>query len=236
MSMHLRTSVLLAMSLLTASRALAQPRDGKLFVTVVDQTRGVIPGASVAVSSLDNPAKPLEPVKTSEQGIATISGLPPGRYLVTAEFPGFEPGLLKDVRVRAGDNRQTVVLAIQGLTDSVTVSRDQQEASADRRGGSFGTALTREQVDALSDDPAEMAKQLQEMAGGTSVIRVDSFEGGQLPSKAMIKSIHVTRDAFAAENHNAGGLFIDIITQPGIGPLRGGGRYNLRDGGVKRRR
>ena len=31
----------------------------------------------------------------------------------------------------------------------------------------------------------------------------------------MIKSIHITRDAFAAENHSAGGLFIDIITQPG---------------------
>ena len=62
------------------------------------------------------------------------------------------------------------------------------------------------------------------------MIRVDSFEGGQLPPKAMIKSIHVTRDAFAAENHSAGGLFIDIITQPGLGPLRGGGRYNLRDG------
>src|SRR5207302_5772254 len=93
----------------------------------------------------------------------------------------------------------------------------------------FGSALTRDQVDALSDDPAEMAQQLQDMTGG-GIIRVDSFEGGQLPPKAMIKSIHVTRDAFAAENHSAGGLFIDIITQPGLGPLRGSGRYNLRDG------
>ena len=35
------------------------------------------------------------------EGIATIT-LQPGRYLITAEFPGFEPGVLKDVRVRAG--------------------------------------------------------------------------------------------------------------------------------------
>jgi hypothetical protein len=34
---------------------------------------------------------------------------------------------------------------------------------------------------------------------------------------------------FAAENHMAGGLFIDIITQPGIGPLRGGARFMLYD-------
>ena len=216
--------------------AQAPPRDGKLLVTVVDQTRAVIPGATVTVSGLEDATKTAvrDPTKTSDQGIATIM-LPPGRYLVTAEFPGFEPGVLKDVRIRSGDNRQMIVLAIQGVQDSVTVSRDKQESAADRNNGSFGTALTREQVDALSDDPAEMAKQLQEMAGGNAVMRVDSFEGGQLPPKAMIKSIHVTRDAFAAENHSAGGLFIDIITQPGLGPLRGGGRYNLRDGAVSGR-
>jgi hypothetical protein len=215
------------------SPLLAQPRDGRLLVTVVDQTRAVIPAATVTITGLDEATRAVtrDPAKTSDQGVATIA-LPPGRYLVTAEFPGFDPGVLKDVRVRGGaDTRQTIVLAIQGLQDSVTVSRDKQEAAADRNNGSFGTALTREQVDALSDDPAEMAQQLQEMAGG-GVIRVDSFEGGQLPPKAMIKSIHVTRDAFAAENHSAGGLFIDIITQPGLGPLRGGGRYNLRDGSV----
>ena len=80
--------------------------------------------------------------------------------------------------------------------------------------------MTREQIEALSDDPDEMAQQLQDMAGGNAVIRVDSFEGGRLPPKSQIKAIHITRDAFAAENHSAGGLFIDIITQPGIGPLR----------------
>ena len=223
------------LSLACASPLLAQapPRDGRLLVTVVDQTRAVLPGATVAISGLEDATKGVarDPAKTSDQGIATIA-LPPGRYLVTAEFPGFDAGVLKDVRIRSGDNRQTIVLAIQGLTDSVTVGRDKQEAAADRNNGSFGTALTREQVEALSDDPAEMAQQLQEMAGGNAVMRVDSFEGGQLPPKAMIKSIHVTRDAFAAENHSAGGLFIDIITQPGLGPLRGGGRYNLRDGSI----
>jgi hypothetical protein len=70
------------------------------------------------------------------------------------------------------------------------------------------------------------------MAGGSATIRVDSFEGGRLPQKAQIKAIHITRDAFAAENHFAGALFIDIITQPGIGPIRGGGNYRLRDGSM----
>ena len=109
------------------------------------------------------------------------------------------------------------MLAIQGLQDSVTVQRDAREVASDRR-ATFGTALTREQIDALSDDPDEMQQQLQDIAGGNAVIRVDSFEGSRLPPKSMIKAIHITRDAFAAENHFAGGLFIDIITQPGHRP------------------
>jgi hypothetical protein len=59
-----------------ASPLLAQapPRDGKLLVTVVDQTRAVIPGATVTVTSLDTATKAaVEPAKTSDQGIATVA-------------------------------------------------------------------------------------------------------------------------------------------------------------------
>jgi len=219
------------------SSALAQtPRDGTLVVTVVDQTHAVIPSATVTVTGIEDATKGavFPPAQTSAVGVATITGVKPGRYLIQAEFPGFQPGILKDVRVRVGDNKHVIVLALETLQDSVTVGRDAQEAAADRQ-STFGSALTREQVDALSDDPDEMAAQLQEIAGGDAVLRVDSFEGARLPSKAQIKSIHITRDAFAAENHSAGGLFIDVITQPGMGPLRGGIRYNLRDGSLSGR-
>jgi Carboxypeptidase regulatory-like domain/TonB dependent receptor len=205
----------------------AQPREARVAVTVVDQTGAVIPNAKVTVTSVPE-AKAL-PATTNEKGVASLAGLAPGRYTIQAEFPGFEPRLLKDLQIKPGDNRHVVVLAIQGLQDSVTVSRDAREAASDRR-STFGTALTREQIEALSDDPDEMTQQLQDIAGGNAVIRVDSFEGGRLPPKSAIKAIHITRDAFAAENHFAGGLFIDIITQPGIGPLRTNMNIRFRDG------
>ena len=227
---------LLAVLFAASVMAQAPARDATLVITVVDQTRAVIPNATVTVTGLDDATKAatIAPVPTSDQGVATIPHLRLGRYLVQAEFPGFQPGVLGDVRLRAGENKQTIVLALQNLTDSITVGRDAQESAADRQ-STFGSALTREQVEALSDDPDEMAKQLQEIAGGDAVLRVDSFEGARLPSKAQIKSIHITRDAFAAENHSAGGLFVDIITQPGVGPLRGSARYNLRDGALAAR-
>lgn len=225
----------LAWVLLLVPAAPAQaPADGRVLVTVVDQSGAVIPSATVTISPLDPSPRTaaIAPAKTTDKGIATIPGVPPGRYRIEADFPGFEKGLLKEVRIRPGDNKHVVVLPLQKMQDTVTVSRDAREAALDPRGLTFGSALTREQIDALSDDPDEMQRQLQEMAGASAVLRIDSFEGGKLPPKAQIKAIHITRDAFAAENHYAGGIFIDIITQPGIGPLRGAVNYRLRDGSM----
>src|SRR5262245_20124798 len=207
-------------------------RNVRLNVTVVDQTNLVLPNATVRVTGEEDVtrARTIEPLQTSPQGIATFTGLIAGRYSIQAEFPGFDPGVLTGIRLRAGDNRQTVMLKIQRLQDTVTVGQDDQNAASDRRGPAFGAALTREQIDALSDDPEEMKKQIQDLAGPGAVIRVDSFEGSDLPPKAQIKSIHVTRDGFAAENHNAGAFFVDIITQPGLGQLRGGVQTRLRSG------
>jgi len=218
-------------TLLMAGMPAQAPGDVRLAVTVVDQTGAVIQNAKVTVTPSTDPKTPVAPVQTGEKGVATLQGLSPGRYSIHAEFSGFEPRLLKDVQLKSGDNKHIVVLALQGVQDTVTVVRDAREAASDRR-ATFGTAMTREQIDALSDDPDEMAQQLQDLAGGNAVIRVDSFEGGRLPPKSAIKAIHITRDAFAAENHYAGGLFIDIITQPGIGPLRTNLNMRLRAGAL----
>jgi hypothetical protein len=206
------------------------PAGGKLIVTVVDQSGGVIPNATVTVTGIDNAtrAAALSPIKTTDKGMATFERLGLGHYSIAAEFSGFESNLLRDVTIKNGDNKHVVVLALKKMQDSVTVTQDKQVAGSSRE-VLFGSALTREQIDALSDDPAEMQRQLQQLGGADATIRVDSFEGQELPPKAQIKSIHITRDQFAAESHMAGGTFIDIITQPGIGPLRtnlGGGFHN----------
>ena len=116
----------------------------------------------------------MPPAQTSAQGVAILQGLTPGRYLVVIEFAEFETSTLRDVRIRAGDNRQNAVLAIQKLEDTVTVGQDPQRAASDPRGPAFGTVLTREQIDALSDDPDDLKRQLQDMAGPGAIIKIDS--------------------------------------------------------------
>jgi len=228
-------SVLLWLAL-SASSAVAQTTGGTLRVTVVDPSGAVIVGATVTVTGAEaaTSAAAVEPSTSADNGIATMAGLAPGRYTIQAEFPGFETRVMKDVRVRGGDNRQVAVLPLPKLEASITVAQDKQEAATDRS-VSFGTVLTRDQIEALSDDPATLQQQLQDMAGPGAVIRIDGFEGGALPAKAQIRSIRISRDQFAAEYHTAGGVYIEIITQPGLGPIRYNANFQMRDGGLSGR-
>lgn len=191
-----------------------------LTVTIVDTTGAVLPGATVTVTGLDPANKAaIEPVTATAQGIATLPRLAPGRYSVKAEAAGFEASTIPEVRIRNGNNKQVVMLPIEGHKETVLVSQDKTTAASDR-GSTFGTTLTREQLENLSDDPETLRQQLLDMAGPGAVIKVDSFEGGALPAKSQIRSIRISRDQFAAEFHSAGGINIEIITQPGQGPIR----------------
>ncbi|HTL46413.1 MAG TPA: TonB-dependent receptor [Vicinamibacterales bacterium] len=236
--MRRRINAVAVIMLLVAARALAQPAaTATLRVTVVDPSSAVVVGATVTVTSQDDPGKAgtIAPVRSADGGVATIPTLVPGRYTIQVEFPGFETRVLKDVRLRAGDNKQVAVLQIPKVEASVTVAQDKQLAAADPRGTSFGTTLTREQIEALSDDPIQLQQQLQDMAGPGAVIRVDGFEGSPLPAKSQIRSIRISRDQFAAEFHSAGGVSIEIITQPGLGPIRYNTQMGARDGGLSGR-
>jgi hypothetical protein len=231
-------ALLVLPAVLTGAPVRAQPpATGTLRVTVVDPSSAVIPGATVTVTGAEDATKgaPIAPVRSADGGIATIPDLKPGRYVVQAEFPGFETRVLSDVRVRAGENKQVAVLQIPKLEQSVTVGQSAQQAASDPRGPSFGTTLTREQIEALSDDPATLRQQLQDMAGPGAVIRVDGFDGSPLPAKAQIRSIRISRDQFAAEFHSAGGVSIEIITQPGLGPIRYNSNFSSRSGGLSAR-
>jgi len=59
-----------------------------LQITVVDPSGAVIANATVTVTGAEAATKgqTLAPVPTNAQGVASLAGLPPGRYTVSAEF------------------------------------------------------------------------------------------------------------------------------------------------------
>ena len=226
----------------TAADAQTRPQQpGTVRVTVKDPSGAVIPGATVQLTRADDPAAAgsaaptAAPHMSDGQGVAHASGLAPGRYRLEVTFPGFEPHVTPELRVRAGDNRKEVTLAIRKIDESVAVGRDPQTSASDPRSDRFGTVLTREQIDALPDDPDEMEAVLKEMAGPGGTIRVDGFRGGKLPPKSQIRSIRFASGMFAAENHGGGMMFVDLSTQPGLGPLRGGADVTFRDDALNAR-
>src|SRR5690349_12993027 len=93
-----------------AARAQTPAQRGRLIVTVADTSGAVVPDASVAVVGLDAATKAVTvpPAKTTDKGAATFEGLVLGRYSIRAEFPGFELGLLRDIKVNRGDNKHIV--------------------------------------------------------------------------------------------------------------------------------
>jgi hypothetical protein len=219
--------IVLTIALATTSVA-AQTRDARVIVTVVDMTGAILPGATVVITPREPAGATGVTGTANDAGVATVTGLPPGRYNIKAEFPGFDAFELEDVRLRAGDNKQQLELDLTGFTDTVEVGQDPQAAAADPN-NTLSTMLTNEEIEALSDDPNELMRQLVEMAGGAARVRVDGFNGGQLPSRDVIRSIRIVRDTFPAENHSAENDGIDIVTQAGIGPIRGGFSTRVRD-------
>jgi hypothetical protein len=89
-----------------AARAQAPAQRGRLIVTVADPSGAIVQDANVTVVGLDTATKAvtLPPVKTTDKGTAIFEGLVLGRYSIRAEFPGFEMGLLRDIKVAATTN------------------------------------------------------------------------------------------------------------------------------------
>jgi hypothetical protein len=223
---------------LMPSAAAAQATGGAtLRLIVKDQTGAVVPGAMVQVRGAEAATEALarEDLPSDGQGMVVVEGLRPGRYVVQVDFPGFETLVMPDVRLRNGENRRDAVLAVPKYDESVMVGRDPATAASDPQNERFDTVLSKSQIDALPDDPDEMERVLQQMAGPGATIRVDGFRGGRLPPKSQIRSIRFSRDRFAAEHHGGGMGFVDIVTQPGLGPLRGSMDFNFRSSALNAR-
>ena len=207
----------------------AQNQTGRLILTVNDTTGGALPTATVTVTGLESTNRELKitPQQTTHERHRHLrcarawtlcggGGVHRFRDLAATRGAGTRRRQSADDRPGACPAERTTVI----------VGRDQQVAGSDRA-ATFGSLLTRDQIDQLSDDPAIARQQLEDLAGPGAQLLIDSFEGGQLPNKSQIRSIRISRDQFAAESHSAGGIRIEIVTQPGQGDIRGQARTNF---------
>src|SRR5687767_2838748 len=105
--------------LLAPALAGAQGLTGALFVTVKDANGGVLPGAVVRLSSAALIGGPTT-VTTNDRGQLRFPTLPPGRYEVAIEMPGFAPYHEQDLPIGAGATiERTAFLKLAGFAESV---------------------------------------------------------------------------------------------------------------------
>lgn len=109
---------LLSLALLTPQLLLAQEL-ATLRATVVDSSGAVIPGVGLTLKNTQTGAR--RTAATADNGLAVITGLPPGSYELTAEARSFEPRTVS-VELSVGQIASlSVTLGLQALKEQVEV-------------------------------------------------------------------------------------------------------------------
>lgn len=220
-----------ALLLLTGVQAVAQTTgdkrgDASLIVRIADQNGAVVVAAKI---QLKGGAAAVRISETDQRGQVTFSELASGKYRLHVEAIGFEHLDTNEITVKSGPNLVDLQLHVAEVKEEVAVKQNRREAMTDPEGPAFTTILTAEQIANLPDDPDEFENVLRQMAGPGAVIRVNGFSGGKLPPKSQIREIRFKLNPYAAENHEAGSVGVDIFTKPGMDTWHGTFNFGFRD-------
>ncbi|MBS1856318.1 MAG: TonB-dependent receptor [Acidobacteria bacterium] len=195
---------------------------------VSDESGAVVPGAKVVLRGAVN-----RTATADATGTFNFTGLPAGDYTVQASSRGLVQAQPAKVTLQ-GATQTTVnlVLRVAGRTDAVTVQENGAPAlTTEGSGNASAVVLSGQDLDALSDDPDDLAADLQALAGPSAgpnggAIFVDGFSGGELPPKASIREVRINQNPFSAEYDKLGYGRVEIFTKPGTDKYRGSLQWN----------
>ncbi len=197
---------------------------------ISDEFGAAIVGATVTLMDASGAAKT---VTTNADGAYAFTALPSGKYKVHAIATGFAVSADADVDVAAGRRDPVnITLKIAGIESQVKVNAD-APLSTDTNNNANQTVISGRDLDALPDDPDELAAALQALAGPSigpngGQIFIDGFSGGNMPPKESIREIRINQNPFSAENDQPSAR-IEILTKPGTDKLRGNLNLNFND-------
>lgn len=206
-----------------AVNVLAQKSTGSLHGQVMDPSGAIIPGASVVLSGSGKTVNTI----SGGTGNYKFNSIAPGRYSVTTTIDGFTPFELPEITIAPGQSKTLNIalsLAVQQQQVQVNAENNTIDTSPDTNANSV--VIKGKDLDALSDDPDELASEIQALAGPAAgpnggQIYIDGFSGGEIPPKSSIREIRVNENPFSAEFDRLGYGRIEILTKAGTGNLHG---------------
>lgn len=229
--------LVVAVSIAFASLAIAQTSTtpntpitsgaGTLHGHIADQTGAMIPGATISITNALGVT--VRTVTSDASGTYTVTGLPPGSYIVQATVQGFAQFTSQTLPLTAGQSKRVdISMAVEGAEQNVEVVDEEGAPQVSTEAGSNASAivLKGKDLDALSDDPDELSNELTALAGPSAgpnggQIYIDGFTGGTLPPKSAIREIRINQNPFSAEFDRLGYGRIEILTKPGTDVLHG---------------
>ncbi|HSP63501.1 MAG TPA: carboxypeptidase-like regulatory domain-containing protein, partial [Pyrinomonadaceae bacterium] len=197
---------------------------------ISDEFGAAIVGATVTLTDASGTAKTST---TNADGAYAFTGLAPGKYSIHAIATGFAVSTDADVDLAAGRRDPVnITLKIAAIESQVKVNAN-APLSTDTNNNANQTVISGRDLDALPDDPDELAAALQALAGPSigpngGQIFIDGFSGGNMPPKESIREIRINQNPFSAENDQPSAR-IEILTKPGTDKLRGSANLNFND-------
>src|SRR5712692_920147 len=197
---------------------------------ISDEFGAAIVGATVTLTDASGTAKTAA---TNSDGVYTFTGLAPGKYTIHAIGTGFALSTDTAVDVAAGRRDPVnISLKIAAIESQVKVNAN-APLSTDTNNNANQTVISGRDLDALPDDPDELAAALQALAGPSigpngGQIFIDGFSAGNMPPKESIREIRINQNPFSAENDQPSAR-IEILTKPGTDKLRGNLNLNFND-------
>jgi Carboxypeptidase regulatory-like domain len=196
------------------SSAVAQ-RGAVIRGVVSDELGGIIVGAIVAL--IDQQGKEQTTV-TDASGAFNLSGIAPGTYTLKVTQPDFAEFQQADITLAGVQLRSiNVMLRVAALESQVTIDPG-ATVNLDPSSNKSAFVMKGNDLNALSDDPTELAAELSALAGpaagpsGAQVF-VDGFTAGSgLPDKQSIREIVINQNPFSAEWERIGFGNIQILT------------------------
>lgn len=209
----------LALALFLCSLAPAQRTS--LAGQVTDPSAAAIPDALVVVTGNGLTQRQ----QTDEQGRYTFANLPPGAYTVRVSKKGFAVFEVQEWNV-TGASTLDVAMTVTMDAQKVDVVEDNNRVGVDPNSTAGALVIKDADLDALSDDPDQLAQDLQALAGPSAgpnggQIFIDGFSGGRIPPKSSIREIRINQNPFSAEYDRLGFGRIEILTRPGADRFRG---------------
>jgi hypothetical protein len=220
----------------------AMAQEGSITGTVIDDTKAVLPGATVTASSLETGRS--FSVVSNERGEFRIQGVPAGRYRVQAELSGFSTVIVPSLELLVGQNRTVpFTMQVATLQESVTVTGE--TPLVDTRSAAVSGNVDRRQMEelpvqgrnwmelsmmvkgitanAVDNQPGVRDRQFQLNLDGQEITQQVAGSGFGQPkfSREAIAEFQVITNLFDITMGRSQGIQVQAISRSGTNDLAG---------------